>query len=389
MNRFRLMGLMMLAMPFAAHSQTEPRPLKDVNISGKFVNVEDKFNKILMFWTEDGTKHVDSADVVNGAYQFHLQVTAPLMVAMIGAESVPGRRTTVGIMMNGPNSNKLDVYVEPGNLKITSKDRYVNFTVSGSKSHTEYEKLNKKAMALQVQTPVLNKVMFDKNATAEEKQAAKEGIIKEQAMIREEVYGKYIKENPQSPIYFYAFSRAAGGSKEDLRKALDLYKTLPENLRNSPEGLAFAKRTEGQLTIMVGSIAPDITLNTPDGIPVALSSFRGKYVLLDFWASWCGPCRKENPNVVQAYGKFKDKNFTVYSVSLDKGNDKDKWIKAIETDHLGAWTNVSDLKYWGSEAALKYGITGIPQNFLIDPKGKIIATNLRGEALEKKLEEVL
>lgn len=136
----------------------------------------------------------------------------------------------------------------------------------------------------------------------------------------------------------------------------------------------------------VGDMAPELSMNDVDDKPFALSQLKGKFVLIDFWASWCGPCREENPNVVAAYNQFKDKNFTVLGVSLDK--NKQAWIDAIKDDKLN-WQQISDLKYWGSAAVPLYGFDGIPYNVLIDPQGKIIATDLRGNALQNKLAEVL
>ncbi len=142
------------------------------------------------------------------------------------------------------------------------------------------------------------------------------------------------------------------------------------------------------MAVRIGAEAPLFQQPDTAGNIINLKDLRGKYVLLDFWASWCGPCREENPNVVKAYEQFRDKNFTVLGISLDKSDKRDAWMKAIKDDGL-AWYHVSDLKFWNNAVAQLYSVRSIPQNFLLDPQGKIVAANLRGEALQRKLQELI
>lgn len=195
---------------------------------------------------------------------------------------------------------------------------------------------------------------------------------------------KFIVDNSSSLASLSVIDRLS--SETDLDYYVNLDKALYAKYPNSGYVKAFHMRVSEMNKLGIGSLAPEISLNTPDGKLVSLSSYKGKVVLVDFWASWCRPCRAENPNVVKAYAKFHDKGFDVLGVSLDK--DKGAWQKAIADDHL-TWTHISDLGMWNSSVVKSYNITGIPFSVLLDREGKIIAKGLRGEELENAISKLL
>lgn len=201
----------------------------------------------------------------------------------------------------------------------------------------------------------------------------------------------YIKKYSNSPALIAALNGVEEQQEMELR--MQLLEALTGIYNNTPTGKNIAiqyqtikKKWDSARLTAQGAVAPDISQQDTEGKQRKLSDLKGQIVLLDFWASWCGPCRRENPNVVKLYNKYKDKGFTVFSVSLD--NKKDRWLGAIEKDNLEWPDHVSDLKGWGNVAAKQYGVSSIPTTFLIDKEGKIIGKNLRGFALEAKLKEI-
>jgi thiol-disulfide isomerase/thioredoxin len=171
-------------------------------------------------------------------------------------------------------------------------------------------------------------------------------------------------------------------AEKEMASLEEIANRLNQARPNHPQVKQFVANLNRLRGVNEGVMAPEINLATPEGPNLALSSLRGKYVLIDFWASWCGPCRRENPNVVKTYANYKDKGFEIYGVSLDQ--NREAWLKAIETDKL-VWKHVSDLQYWSSAGAQAYQVNSIPQTFLLDPAGRIIAKGLRGAALDQYL----
>jgi peroxiredoxin len=371
----KILMLALAALPAIAFAQDT-----QYNIKGKIGSFNAPAKVYLEYRFPKGKPIYDSCAVVNGEFHFKGSVgAAPLDAYLLFNRKGTGTGNAEGYRV---------IYLEPGTIKVTATDKMETAVVDGPKTNQENEKYQ-----------LVEKPVTDAYAALEEKQkaateaekASPEYIQKakddEKAIdqMSAAIDKKFIQENPNSIISLTALESVAYSA--DYVEIEPLYSALTPEVKNTAAGKAFGDRMPKLKAVALGAVAPEITQADTSGNVVKLSSFRGQYILVDFWASWCGPCRRENPNLVKAFNHYKNKNFTVLGVSLDKQKAKDKWLAAIHKDGL-TWNHVSDLKFWDNEAAVLYGIRAIPQNFLLDPSGKIIAKNLRGDDLENKLAEI-
>jgi len=286
----------------------------------------------------------------------------------------------------GDKQDKIKLFVEPSDITITANADSLSLAkITGSATQDQYQTYLKSVSAFDKRLDEID-VQFQK---AKEMKALP--MIKKLDSLSETVdkeksvfMVKYIKENPKTVLSpWLVMSNAYQFTLEDL-ESFD--KVLDTSLSKSIYVITMKERIDILKKVAVGQPAPDFTLNNTEDKPVSLSSLKGKYLLVDFWASWCPSCRAENPDVVANYQIFHKKGFEVLGVSFDR--KKEDWLKAIKDDKL-TWNHVSDLKGWGNAAGKRYGISSIPANVLLDKDGKIIAKNLYGDALKKKLEELM
>jgi len=357
--------------------------LDNFSINCKVENLKP-IAKAYLVYQLGANRIIDSAEIVNSSFNFKGQIIYPtnafLVVDHIG----------IGFSNLDNTADVLSFYLEKGEFSIISPDSVSKAKITGSKINDDNIKLMGQLKPLFADAQRIKEE--EKSAPPVQKNSAGyqnkvQAQLKQIQTAEKATLKVFILGNPDSYLSLLALS-SVGGPSPDPAELDTLYSSLSPRLKETETAKVFKNALNALKYTAIGVTAPDFTETDVTGQLVKLSSFRGKYVLLDFWASWCGPCRQENPNVVKAFNKYKDKNFTILGVSLDREGGKADWIAAIQNDGLN-WTQVSDLKFWKSQVAALYYVTSIPANFLIDPNGKIIAKNLRGNDLEDKLAEVL